>query len=136
MGEECLPDSFLAIEYKANLMKVYYNSACPVCKAGIEGQKKKDSVCEIQWNDVHKENGLVQEIDTDLEFVRERLHVVDEDGQLQVGFDAFLAIWRNSPKETWKARFFELPVIKQLSRVAYNIFAAMLYAWNRALKHW
>ena len=29
-------------------MYVYYNSACPVCKAGIEGQMKKASACEIQ----------------------------------------------------------------------------------------
>lgn len=117
-------------------VKVYYNSACPVCKAGIEGQMKKDSVCEIQWNDVHKENGLVSQIGSDLEFVRERLHVVDEQGNLNVGFDAFLVIWRNSPTETWKAGFFRLPVIRHLGRVAYNLFAAALYKWNKAKKHW
>ncbi|HEX7028191.1 MAG TPA: DUF393 domain-containing protein [Gammaproteobacteria bacterium] len=117
-------------------MKVYYNSACPVCKAGIEGQMGKESVCEIQWNDVHKVNGLVAEVGADLEFVRERLHVVDEHGNLQVGFDAFLAIWRNSPMETWKARLFGLPVIKNLGRVGYNVFAAALYKWNKARKRW
>lgn len=117
-------------------MKVYYNSACPVCKAGIEGQMDKDSVCEIQWNDVHKENQLVSEVGSDLEYVRERLHVVDENGQLQIGFDAFLAIWRNSPSEVWKSKVFGLPIIKQLCRVSYNIFAAILYKWNRAKRHW
>ena len=117
-------------------MKVYYNSACPVCKAGIEGQMDKESVCEIQWNDVHKENQLVSEVDADLEYVRERLHVIDANGQLQVGFDAFLAIWRNSPRETWKAKIFGLPLIKQVCRIAYNVFAAALYRWNKSKKHW
>ena len=117
-------------------MKVYYNSACPVCRAGIEGQMSKGSTCEIQWNDVHKNNDLVSEIDSELEFVRKRLHVVDENGHLQVGFDAFLAIWRNSPKETWKAKAFGLPVINHLCRMAYNGFAAILYRWNKAKKHW
>lgn len=117
-------------------MKVYYNSACPICKAGIEGQMDKNSVCEIQWNDVHKNNAAVSEVSSDLEFVRERLHVVDENGNLQVGFDAFLAIWRNSPTETWKSKLFGFPVIKQLCRVAYNLFAAALYKWNKAKKHW
>ena len=117
-------------------VKVYYNSACPVCKAGIEGQMTKDSVCEVQWNDVHKDNKLASEVDADLEFVRERLHVIDESGKLRVGFDAFLAIWRNSPRETWKAKVFGLPLIKQLCRGAYNIFAAVLYFWNRKSKHW
>jgi predicted DCC family thiol-disulfide oxidoreductase YuxK len=117
-------------------MKVYYNSACPVCKAGIEGQMKKGSACEVQWNDVHADNELASEVKADLAFVRERLHVIDENGRIQVGFDAFLAIWRNSPKETWKARLLGLPVIKQACRLAYNGFAAALYRWNRSRKHW
>jgi predicted DCC family thiol-disulfide oxidoreductase YuxK len=117
-------------------IKVYYNSACPVCKAGIEGQMGKDSVCEIQWNDVHRDNNLATEVDGELEFVRERLHVVDEQGDLQVGFDAFLAIWKNSPKEMWKYKLFNLPVLKQLCCIAYNVFAVVLYKWNRAKKHW
>jgi predicted DCC family thiol-disulfide oxidoreductase YuxK len=117
-------------------MKVYYNSACPVCKAGIEGQMEKGSSCEIQWADVHGDNKLVSEVDADLEFVRERLHVVDENGKLHVGFDAFLAIWKNSTSERWKAAVFGLPVIRQLCRVAYNLFAAALYRWNISKKHW
>ena len=117
-------------------MKVYYNSGCPVCKAGIEGQMEKDSSCEIQWNDVHKDNNLVSEVESDLEFVRKRLHVIDEKGELQVGFDAFLAIWFNSPQEVWKAKLFGIPGIRQLCQLLYNIFAAVLYKWNKAKKHW
>jgi predicted DCC family thiol-disulfide oxidoreductase YuxK len=117
-------------------IKVFYNSACPVCKAGIEGQMDKESSCPIQWNDVHQDNQLVSEVDAELEFVRERLHVIDETGKLQVGFNAFLAIWHNSPKETWKAKILGLPVIKQICQVLYNLFAAALYKWNRSKKHW
>ncbi len=117
-------------------MRVYYNSACPVCNAGIEGQKGKQSTCDIQWNDVHQDNRIVSEVDADLEFVRERLHVVDENGHIHVGFDAFLAIGRNSPRERWKARVLGLPVVRSLCRVAYNVFAAALYRWNRSRKHW
>lgn len=117
-------------------MKVYYNSACPVCKAGIESQMGKFSRCEIQWNDVHKNNAIVSELPSDLEFVRERLHVVDENGQVQIGFDAFLAIWGNSPNENWKSKLLGLPLVKQLCHFAYNRFAAALYKWNRSKKHW
>lgn len=116
-------------------LKVYYNSACPVCKAGIEGQMEKTSFCEIQWLDVHSDNQKVADVGSDLEYVRERLHVVDANGDLQVGFNAFLAIWRNSPKETWKAQLLGLPVLKPICEVSYNLFAAALYKWNRAEKH-
>ena len=81
-------------------MKVYYNSACPVCKAGIERQRAKSGDGDSCWYDVHQENTRVDEIGAKLEFVRERLHVVDEHGELQVGFDAILAIWRESPAES------------------------------------
>jgi predicted DCC family thiol-disulfide oxidoreductase YuxK len=96
----------------------------------------KDGASDVKWNDVHKNNELVSEVNADLEFVRERLHVVDEDNHLQVGFDAILAIWRNSPKETWKSKILGLPGIKHLGRAAYNVFAAGLYKWNRSKKHW
>jgi predicted DCC family thiol-disulfide oxidoreductase YuxK len=117
-------------------MKIYYNSACPVCKAGIEGQMEKGSRCEIQWTDIHKNNELVAEVEAELEFVRKRLHVLDENGKLNVGFDAFLAIWKTSPTESWKAVIFGLPVIKQLCGLSYNVFAAALYKWNKLKKHW
>lgn len=96
----------------------------------------KESSCEIQWHDVHKQNELVAEISSELEFVRERLHVVDEKGNLEIGFDAFLTIWRNSPTEKWKASVLGLPVIKSICRLSYNLFAMALYRWNKTKKHW
>lgn len=117
-------------------MRVYYNSACPVCKAGIEMQMKKDNLCRIQWKDVHKDNNLASEVHSDIEYVRERLHLIDENGDLQIGFNAFLAIWRNSPRDTWKARILGLPVFRQAGQGGYNIFAAALYKWNISRRHW
>lgn len=119
-----------------NKLQVYYNSACPVCRAGIEKQKDKMQDFEVAWKDVNTDDKLTTEIDSDLEFVRERLHVVDENGDLQVGFDAFIAIWRNSPNEKWKSKLLGLPIIKQLGRTVYNIFAFLLYKWNRSKMHW
>jgi predicted DCC family thiol-disulfide oxidoreductase YuxK len=119
-----------------SMIRVYYNSACPVCNAGIESQKGRLSRCEIQWHDIHKNNRAVSELKSDVEFVRERLHVIDECGQVQIGFDAFLTIWRNSPDESWKFRLFGLPLVKQLCQVIYNLFAFALYQWNKLKKRW
>jgi predicted DCC family thiol-disulfide oxidoreductase YuxK len=124
------------VRHHESRIKVYYNSACPVCKAGIAWQQEKQSVCEMQWNDVHTNNSLASEVNNDIEFVRKRLHVIDENEELQVGFDAFLAIWRNTPTERWKAKFLGLPVIKQIFRIFYNVFAAALYQWNKTMGHW
>lgn len=115
---------------------VYYNSACPVCNAGIERQKRRMAGCPVAWRDVHTDEAARAEMPAELEFVRERLHAVDADGRQQVGFDAFLAIWCRSPGESWKARLFGLPVIRHLAIPGYNLFARALYWWNRHKGRW
>ncbi|WP_444934762.1 thiol-disulfide oxidoreductase DCC family protein [Microbulbifer sp. JTAC008] len=117
-------------------IRVFYNSACPVCNAGISAQKKKSVSCQVDWEDVHIDEDKAKELNTDLEFVRERLHVLDADGNLKVGYEAFITIWENSPKEQWKARVSKLPGLRWFLNKGYNVFARGLYLWNRALKHW
>lgn len=119
-----------------NAIRVYYNSACPVCNAGIERQKRIMAACSVAWKDVHADRDARGELDAELEFVRERLHAVDGQGNVHVGFDAFLLIWRHSPGERRKARLFGLPVIRQLAGLGYNVFAWLLYRFNRLRGRW
>ncbi|EQM67027.1 DUF393 domain-containing protein [Pseudomonas tohonis] len=117
-------------------IKVYYNSACPVCRVGIDGQKDKTTACQVEWADVHADNQAVEEIGEELEYVRERLHLVDEQGVKRMGVDAFIVLWRHSPRERWKARLLSLPLINGLAQLGYKAFARLLYLWNRSKRHW
>lgn len=117
-------------------LHVYYNSACPVCNAGITRQKTRSTACEVQWHDIHQDTNIHTNVAQDREFVRERLHATDENGTVLVGVEAFALLWKYSPRERWKARLIMLPVVKQLATVFYNVFAALLYRWNRMKKHW
>lgn len=117
-------------------IRVYYNSACPVCNYGIKKQKGRMDTCDVDWHDVHNDVKSRIDISSDLEFVRERLHAIDENDELKIGVDAFITIWKQTPRDQWKATIISLPVIKQLATVNYNIFARILYKWNRALRHW
>lgn len=117
-------------------LKVFYNSACPVCNAGITMQKREMAECEVDWKDIHTDTQAVCAINQEQEFVRERLHVQDESGQVHVGWEAFIALWSHSPKEQWKAQLGALPGIRTLCNLGYNLFANLLYRWNRWRKHW
>jgi predicted DCC family thiol-disulfide oxidoreductase YuxK len=119
-------------------VKVYYNGACPVCNAGIKGQRERMSGCsaEVDWIDIHSHPDAVREINAEQEFVRERLHVVDEQGTLHVGADAFGALWTRTPEQKALGRLISSPVLRVLSRWLYNGFAALLYAWNKAHRRW
>ena len=119
--------------------KVYYNSACPVCNAGIKDQRQRMEACgvkDIEWVDVNAHPEAVAEVGASLEQVRERLHVKDPDGRINVGADAFAYLWSQTRGQHWLAKLLQLPVLKQLTQLAYNIFARLLYRWNRAKKHW
>ena len=118
--------------------KVYYNSACPVCKAGIAYQQRKlgDAGDEIEWIDVHSRNEAVCDLKQSLEAVRERLHVVDEAGDLHVGADAFAELWSKTPGQSAWARISRTRGLRLLSSALYNGFAALLYKWNRINRRW
>jgi predicted DCC family thiol-disulfide oxidoreductase YuxK len=120
-------------------IKVYYNSACPVCKLGIEGQQCRmaaQNADEVEWLDVHADPALAHQIGSDLETVRERLHVVAPDGSLRVGADAFAVLFSATRSQRWLGRMQAWPVLRPVSILAYNVFARLLYWWNRALHHW
>lgn len=124
------------------VVSVFYNSACPVCNAGINYQKKRMSGntlnnSKIIWNDVHFNNQFIKQLspNTELDYVRERLHVKDASGEVLVGIDTFIALWKLSPGESWKANVISSPLIYDLAVIFYNVFAFCLFRWNRIWRH-
>jgi predicted DCC family thiol-disulfide oxidoreductase YuxK len=119
--------------------RVYYNSACPVCNAGIEAERRRleaDGRRPVEWIDVHTHPEAVCEVGASLEAVRERLYVRDAAGRLAIGADAIAALCAETPGQRWLARLLRLPGISALARGSYNLFARGLYRWNRARRHW
>jgi predicted DCC family thiol-disulfide oxidoreductase YuxK len=119
--------------------KVYYNSACPVCNAGIKDQRRRMEACgieDIEWVDVHTHPEAVSEVGASLEQVRERLHVKESDGRINVGADAFTCLWSQTRGQRRLAKLSRLPGLKQLTHSAYNLFAHLLYRWNRTKGRW
>ena len=81
-------------------VSVYYNSACPVCNAGIGAQRRRMQSCnvDVEWIDIHRNPERLTETGASREFVRERLHVVDDAGVMRVGAEAFGALWSRTPQ--------------------------------------
>ena len=117
-------------------LEVYFNSACPVCRAGINAQKDKTTDCSVNWNDIHTDKHYAKEADPNIDVVRKYLHVIDSNGQKHIGIDAFIQLWKYSPREQWKAKLFALPIVKQFAKAAYLVFANLLFTWNRFVGNW
>ena len=72
----------------------------------------------------------------DIEAVREKLHVRDADGRVQVGADAFGALWSRTRGLRWLARLLAFPRVRAFAQYAYDVFARRLYRWNRRHGRW
>jgi predicted DCC family thiol-disulfide oxidoreductase YuxK len=121
-------------------LTVWYNTRCPVCDAGINWQKRRlieaVKAGRIEFRDINLEPAALAGHGASLEDIRRRLHATDANGRLLVGADVAIAIWRATPGEGWLAALFGNPVALPLTRLAYDRFADLLYAWNRRKGRW
>lgn len=126
-----------APEPAASEAVVYYNSACPVCDAGVRGQRERMQACStaaIAWRDVHAEPELAAQLGIDIEALRERLHVRDAGGRMLVGDQALAALLAATPGQRWLARM--VRAMHWLTGPLYKVFARLLYRWNRRRGSW
>lgn len=121
-------------------LTVWYNTRCPVCDAGIGRQRNKLLAAvqsgTIAFRDINLEPGALARYGASLDDIRRRLHATDAAGQLLVGADVAIAVWRLTPGEHWLATLTGNPATRPITRVVYDRFADILYAWNRRKGHW
>ncbi|MDR7268496.1 putative DCC family thiol-disulfide oxidoreductase YuxK [Pelomonas saccharophila] len=115
---------------------VYYNSACPVCEAGVCAMRARIAEADVEWVDMHSQPERLDALGLDLEDVRERLHLIDSEGQLQIGAPALLTTWSLQPRWGWLLQPLAWPGLRTLTSWTYNAFARQLYRWNRRRGHW
>ncbi|BCG93440.1 thiol-disulfide oxidoreductase DCC family protein [Mesorhizobium sp. 131-2-1] len=122
------------------LLTIWYNTRCPVCDAGITRQERRlveaVKAGRIEFRDINLEPAALAGYGASLEDIRRRLHATDTEGRLLVGADVAIAVWRRTPGEGWLAALFGNPVLLPLTRLAYDRFADLLYAWNRRKGRW
>ncbi len=121
-------------------LTVWYNTRCPVCEAGIDRQRNKLIAAietgTIAFRDINLEPAALAAHGAALEDIRRRLHATDAGGRLLVGADVAIAVWRLTPGEAWLAALFGNRLMRPLTRLVYDRFADLLYAWNRRKGRW
>src|SRR5262245_44327103 len=121
-------------------LTVWYNTKCPVCNGGITRQSRRLVAAAragaIEFRDINLEPDALARFGTNVEDVRRRLYGLDATGNLFIGADCAIEIWRRTPGEAWIAGLLGLPGPRQLTRFGYDRFADLLYAWNRRKGRW
>jgi len=110
---------------------VLYNGQCPVCSSEIAHYSKTAQANDvpIRFDDLH--HGNLDRYSVDADTAARRLHVL-HNGQLFVGVDAFIVLWRQLPRFRLLAKAVALPGIRQTATVVYDyILAPALYNRHR-----
>ena len=111
---------------------VFYNGACPVCRAEIGHYRGLTGEGRLRYHDISDDPTTLARLGVDEEDQRRRLHVVTEDGRLLVGVDAFLALWRTLPRYRWIARLVGSPGLRPAAGWLYDrVLAPALYRRDR-----
>ena len=120
-------------------VEVFYNSACPVCDAGVKNQRQameKGGARGLAWTDMTCAPDALKVDGLTLDQVRRHIYARDASGKLHRGADALATLWSATPGRRWLGWLISLPVMRSVARISYDWFADRLYAWNRRHGRW
>jgi predicted DCC family thiol-disulfide oxidoreductase YuxK len=103
---------------------LYYDGLCPVCSRevrhyhGIRGAAE-----QVEFVDYTDPAFDAAAEGLDRQALDRYLHARLPDGRMQVGYDAFVALWRAVPGYGWLARLASHRLLRPLFRLGYGCFA-------------
>lgn len=107
---------------KQQELKVFYDGLCRVCSAEIEYYKKKSGSHKINFVDIFSADFNAQEENLDPVKIHKHLHAKKNDGQVLVGVDVFIEIWKNLDNFQKLAQVAENKFLNSVLRAGYKIF--------------
>ncbi len=105
------------------MITVYYDGKCGLCSREIGHYMKISPPETFIWRDIANEPQHLKKINVTQSNALKRLHVADKEGNIHIGIDAFIAIWRKLPKWHLLAFLCAMPGIRFFLGLLYNRFA-------------
>ena len=116
---------------RGDTLTVIYNGACPVCRLEINHYRCQAGD-DLDWLDAAADATPLPAIGVEPAQAFRRLHVVDGQGRVRAGVDAFIALWLRLPRYRWLARALSTPPILTAASLLYErLIAPALYALHR-----
>lgn len=111
---------------------VYFDGACPLCRAEIAGYQRAEGGASMRWVDAQA--CAPEELGSDLDrsAALARMHVRRADGTLVQGAAAFVEIWSHLPRWRVLARLARLPGVLPLLDLGYRGFLRVRPLWRPA----
>lgn len=113
------------------MITVLYDGACGLCNKEINHYIKIAKPNIFNWVNImdNSNKNALQPYNLKLTTVLKSLHVVNANGTIYTGVDAFAIIWQNLGLK-WRilARLVKLPLVYSVAKYTYKKFAAIRFA--------
>lgn len=106
------------------MITVFYDGKCGLCSKEINHYRKIAPAGIFDWQDITDSSDDLKTEGISLSEGLKLLHAKDDKGQMHVGVDAFILIWKQLKRWRVLAFFVGLPIIRQIANAAYRAFAS------------
>ena len=103
---------------------VFYDGKCGLCAKEINHYRKITPDGKFFWQDITKSTADLNKHGISISDSLKLLHALDNSDRLHIGVDAFILIWKQLKRWRVLAILVSLPVIKQITNLAYRAFAS------------
>ena len=107
-------------------MKVFYDDKCSICNREIEYYKRQ-RIKDIEWIGIHKDQEELNLKNITKDSYLKKMHVIDDNNELKVGVDAFIALWKKHQYLKYLAMIISFYPLKFIATIGYNIFAIIRF---------
>lgn len=107
-----------------NKTTLFHDGDCPLCKVEVKAMKKLDTANAIHWVDISKDKAALTAAGIDYKKAMARVHVQDENQQIQTGVRGFMEVWKHLPyyrRLSWL--FTRVPFLLSIAEFFYSFFA-------------
>lgn len=105
------------------MITVFYDGKCALCAREINYYRKISPKGIFNWQDITESADELKKEGISLSEGLKLLRAKDDAGQLHVGVDAFILIWKQLRRWHILAAFVALPIIRRIANTAYRAFA-------------
>ena len=102
---------------------VFFDGGCPLCRREIQHYRRLDLGERVRWVDITAAGEVLARHGIDPAAAMQRLHALNERGEVVTGVAAFLVVWRQLPGYRHLARLLERLGLTPVLDRAYARFA-------------
>ena len=106
------------------MITVFYDGKCGLCSKEINHYRKIAPAGVFDWQDITESADDLKQEGISLAEGLKLLHAKDNNGQMHVGVDAFILIWKQLKRWRVLAVLVGLPIIRQIANASYRAFAS------------